>query len=205
MKPVLREALVVEGRYDKNTVSQVLDGLILETRGFGVFSDPELVALLRTLARQRGLVILTDSDSAGFLIRNRLRGALAGENVKHAYIPDIPGKERRKAAPSREGKLGVEGVPGQVILEALRRAGAAFEDGAPPASRGDITKADLYALGLSGTPDSDRRRAALKKRLGLPEGLSANALLEVLNALMTRAELERLTQGDPPGSAPPDA
>lgn len=198
MRPVLREALVVEGRYDKNTVSQVLDALILETRGFGVFTDPELVALLRTLARTRGLVILTDSDSAGFLIRNHLRGALAGENVKHAYIPDIPGKERRKSAPSREGKLGVEGVPGAVILDALRRAGAVFENESARHARGGITKTDLYALGLTGTAGSDARRAALKKKLGLPERLSANALLEVLNALMTPEELAALTRDGPP-------
>ena len=203
MRPVLREALVVEGRYDKNTVSQVLDALILETRGFGVFTDPELVALLRTLARTRGLVILTDSDSAGFLIRNHLRGALAGENVKHAYIPDIPGKERRKSAPSREGKLGVEGVPGAVILDALRRAGAVFENESAENesarhARGGITKTDLYALGLTGTAGSDARRAALKKKLGLPERLSANALLEVLNALMTPEELAALTRDGPP-------
>ncbi len=198
MKPVLREALVVEGRYDKNTVSQILDALILETRGFGIFSDPELAALLRTLARTRGLVILTDSDSAGFLIRNHLRGALAGENVKHAYIPDIPGKERRKSAPSREGKLGVEGVPGQVILDALRRAGATFENESVPNARGGITKASLYAMGLTGTPGSGARRAALKKKLNLPERLTANALLEVLNALMTPEELEALTRDGPP-------
>lgn len=198
MKPVLREALVVEGRYDKNTVSQVVDALILETRGFGVFSDPELVGLLRTLARARGLVILTDSDAAGFLIRGRLRGSLAGENVKHAYIPDIPGKERRKSAPSKEGKLGVEGVSGEIILDALRRAGASFEHESVPVNRGTITKAHLYALGLTGTTGSEAKRAALKKKLCLPQRLTTNALLEVLNALMDLETLEALTRDGPP-------
>ncbi len=197
MKPRVREALVVEGRYDKNTVLQAVDALVVETNGFGVFSDRERVELIRALARARGVVVLTDPDSAGFLIRNRLKGSLAGENVKHAYIPDIPGKERRKAAPSKEGKLGVEGVPGEVIVDALRRAGATFEKENAAERTGGVTKYDFYALGLSGRPDSEKRRAELKRGLDLPERLTANALLDVVNALMTREELERLIEAGP--------
>ncbi len=194
MKPRIREAVVVEGRYDKNTVSQAVDAVIVETRGFGVFSDAGCVALIRALARARGVVILTDSDAAGFLIRNRLKGQLTGENVKHAYIPDIAGKERRKAAPSKEGKLGVEGVPGEVILQALRRAGAVFEDEKEDAAEktGGVTKFDFYALGLTGKPGSAKRRAELLQRLGLPERMTANALLDVVNALMTPEEFYAL-------------
>lgn len=190
MKPRLKEAVVVEGRYDKNTLSQVIDGVILETSGFGVFKDDEILALLRRLAKERGLVILTDPDGAGFVIRNYLKGAIDPAQVKHAYIPDRPGKEKRKRAPGKEGKLGVEGMPPQVLLEALRRAGATFEEGEATASKGrSITKADLYAAGLSGTPDAAERRRALLKRLDLPEHLSPNALLQVLNALYSYEEL----------------
>ena len=193
MKPRIREAIVVEGRYDKNTVSQAVDALMIETEGFGVFSDREKLELIRKLAKKRGVVILTDPDSAGFLIRGRLKGALGGENVKHAYVPDVYGREKRKPAPSREGKLGVEGMDSRVILDALRRAGAVFEDeNAAPEARGGITKADLYELGLSGKPDSGKKRAELVKKLDLPERISANALLEVINALMTREELVSL-------------
>ena len=185
----IQEAIVVEGRYDKNTLSQVVDTVILETGGFGVFRNQELVALLRRLAEERGLIVLTDSDGAGFLIRGHLKSALPPDKVKHAYIPDVPGKERRKRAPGKEGKLGVEGMSPAVLEEVLRRAGATFLEeppgGSPP--RTVITKADLYLLGLTGTPDSARRRAALLRHLDLPEHLSTNALLPVLNALYDRA------------------
>ncbi len=185
----IQEAIVVEGRYDKNTLSQVVDTVILETGGFGVFRNQELVALLRRLAEERGLIVLTDSDGAGFLIRGHLKSALPPDKVKHAYIPDVPGKERRKRAPGKEGKLGVEGMSPAVLEEVLRRAGATFLEeppgGSPP--RTAITKADLYLLGLTGTPDSARRRAALLRHLDLPEHLSTNALLPVLNVLYDRA------------------
>ena len=185
----IQEAIVVEGRYDKNTLSQVVDTVILETGGFGVFRNQELVALLRRLAEERGLIVLTDSDGAGFLIRGHLKSALPPDKVKHAYIPDVPGKERRKRAPGKEGKLGVEGMSPAVLEEALRRAGATFLEepaggGVPKAA---ITKADLYLLGLTGAPDSARRRSALLRHLDLPEHLSTNALLPVLNALYDRA------------------
>ena len=184
----IQEAIVVEGRYDKNTLSQVVDTVILETAGFGVFKNQELVALLRRLAEERGLIVLTDSDGAGFLIRSHLKSALPRERVKHAYIPDVYGKERRKRAPGKEGKLGVEGMTPAVLEEVLRRAGATFleEEAGGRGPKGGITKADLYALGLSGGPDAARRRQALLKHLKLPEHMSANALLPVLNALYDR-------------------
>ena len=184
----IQEAIVVEGRYDKNTLSQVVDTVILETAGFGVFKNQELVALLRRLAEERGLIVLTDSDGAGFLIRSRLKSALPQDKVKHAYIPDVYGKERRKRAPGKEGKLGVEGMTPAVLVEVLRRAGATFleEEAGDRGPKGGITKADLYALGLSGGPDAARRRQALRKYLKLPEHMSANALLPVLNALYDR-------------------
>ena len=185
----IREAIVVEGRYDKNALSQVVDTLILETSGFGIFKNDELMALLRRLAETRGIVVLTDSDGAGFLIRSRIRSCLPKAGVKHAYIPDIQGKERRKRAPGKEGLLGVEGMSPQVLLEALRRAGATFlGEGTAAAAqeRPPITKADLFALGLSGGADASARRAALLQRLDLPAHMSANALLPVLNALYDR-------------------
>ena len=186
----IREVVVVVGRYDKNTLSQVVDAVILETSGFGIFNDREKRKLLQTLAEKRGLIVLTDSDGAGFLIRNHIKGFVDPSLVKHAYIPDIPGKERRKARASREGKLGVEGMRPQVLLDALTRAGATFEDESNvQTSSPRITKADLYALGLSGGAESARKRMELQRELELPERLSADALLDVLNALMDRDTL----------------
>lgn len=185
----VKEAIVVEGRYDKNTLSQIFDAVIIETSGFGIFSDSEKLELLRRLAQKRGLIILTDPDGAGFVIRNYLRGALDPKLVKHAYIPDVPGKERRKTAPSKEGTLGVEGMDAEMLIEALRRSGATFEGGTErPGRTHGITKADLYARGLSGGENSAQRRREFLKKLGLPEKLGGNALLEVLNALMERSE-----------------
>ena len=188
----LREVIVVEGRYDKNTLSQVVDAVILETSGFGIFNDREKRALLRRLALERGLIVLTDSDGAGFQIRNAIKGWVDPALVKHAYIPDIYGKERRKASPSKEGKLGVEGMRPELLLEALRRAGATFEDAEASPREAPITKADLYARGLSGGADSTRKRRELLARLDLPERLTANGLLDVLNALMSREDFYRL-------------
>ena len=189
----VREAIVVEGRYDKAAMASVVDAVILETSGFGIFSDREKLGLLRRLAEARGLVVLTDSDGGGFLIRRFLRESIDPALVKHAYIPDIPGKERRKRRPGKEGKLGVEGMSAETLLAALRRAGATIEgEDAPRTEHERLTKADLYALGLSGRADSAARRAALLRRLDLPERLTANALLEVLNVLITREELEAL-------------
>ena len=187
----IQEAIVVEGRYDKNTLSQVVDTVILETAGFGVFKNQELVALLRRLAEERGLIVLTDSDGAGFLIRSRLKSALPKDRVKHAYIPDVYGKERRKRTPGKEGKLGVEGMRPQQLEEALRWAGATFLDKAEERAmpRRHITKADLFTLGLSGGPGASEKRRALLQKLALPEHLSPNAMLEVLNALCSYEEL----------------
>lgn len=196
MKRRVREAIVVEGRYDKNALRQAVDAVVIETGGFGVFSDREKVELIKRLARARGVIIMTDPDGAGFLIRNRLKGALGGENVKHAYVPDISGKERRKAAPSKEGLLGVEGVGTERILEALVRAGATFEDENAAPAGGGITKADMYELGLSGGPGSRERRMRLVKKLELPARISANGLLEALNALMSLDELRELLLED---------
>ena len=174
----IQEAIVVEGRYDKNTLSQVVDTLILETGGFQIFKDPEKMALLRRAAERRGLIVLTDSDGAGFVIRNRIRGVIPARFLKHAYIPDIYGKERRKRQPGKEGKL----------------AGAAFlkEDAPERQNSPPITKADLFAAGLSGGPDSAVKRQALLKRLALPEHMSANALLAVLNGCYSREEAEEI-------------
>ena len=191
MKPKLREALVVEGRYDKNSILQVIDGVVLETRGFRVFRDRELKALLRFYAETRGIIILTDSDSAGFLIRNHLKGVIPADRVKHAYIPDIPGKEKRKTQPSKEGKLGVEGMPPELLLDALRRSGATFEgETSADSSEKPLTKADLYALGLSGRADSAAKRKALALRLGFPERMTADALLDAVNTMLLSGRLE---------------
>lgn len=189
----IREAIVVEGRYDRNTLSQIVDSPIFETRGFGIFRDKEQMALLRAVAVKRGLIVFTDSDGAGFVIRNHLKSAIPNRYLKHAYIPDIPGKEKRKAAPGKEGKLGVEGMTRDVILAALKASGATFEEG-KEMTAGGITKQDLCALGLSGGADSSRKRLALQKKLNLPEYLSANALLQALNVLYTMDELSDLVE-----------
>ena len=188
----IREAVVVEGRYDKNALSQVVDTLILETAGFGIFKDRDQMALLRRAAERRGLIVLTDSDGAGFVIRSRIKSCIPGQYLKHAYIPDVAGKERRKRTASKEGKLGVEGMRPEVLLEALRCAGATIEGEDAPLPGARITKADLYAAGLTGGADSRAARQRLLEQLDLPEHLSTNALLEVLNALMTREAFRNL-------------
>ena len=187
----IREAIVVEGRYDKNTLSQIVDAPILETSGFGIFKDKQQMALLRRIAETRGLIVFTDSDGAGFVIRNHLKSAIPGKFLKHAYIPDIPGKEKRKSAPGKEGKLGVEGMRPEIILEALRRAGATIkgEDVSPVHL---ITKQDLMELGLSGGQDASAKRLALLKKCGLPEHMSANAMLQALNLLYSLEELTEI-------------
>ena len=188
----IREAIIVEGRYDKNTLAQVVDAPILETSGFGIFHDSQRLALLRRLAETRGIIVLTDSDGAGFVIRNYLKGSIPPEQIKQAYVPDIRGKERRKQRPGKEGKLGVEGMRPEVLLEALRCAGATIEGEDAPLPGARITKADLYAAGLTGGADSRAARQRLLEQLDLPEHLSTNALLEVLNALMTREAFRNL-------------
>ena len=187
----IKQAIVVEGRYDKSVLSSFVDALIICTDGFRIFSDEDKITLLRKLQQQRGLIIFTDSDGAGFLIRNKLKGMLGSENITHAYIPDVFGKERRKAKPSKEGKMGVEGIDSQTLIKCLERAGAVIE-GEGAKERGGITKADLFADGITGRPDSALRRAALLKLMEMPEHTGTNALLEVINALYTVQEYKKL-------------
>ena len=184
----IRQAIVVEGKYDQNTLSQLVDTTIFQTRGFGVMRDKALLELRRKAARTTGLIIFTDSDGAGFVIRNFLKGALPKEGVLHAYIPDIPGKEKRKRAPGKEGLLGVEGMTKEILLEALENAGADLGGEAAKKPGDTITKFDLYTAGLSGRPDSAAKRAAFLEKLRFPAHMSANALLDALNLLYTREE-----------------
>ena len=189
----IKEAILVEGRYDKNTLSQVVDAPILETNGFGIFKDKKQMALLRQVAEKRGLIVFTDADGAGFVIRNHVKSAIPAKFLKHAYTPDIFGKERRKDKAGKEGKLGVEGMKPEIILEALRKAGATIEgeDGLP--SKG-ITKQDMMDLGLSGGTDAFSKRLMLLKKLNLPEHMSANALLQALNLLYSLEELTTIVE-----------
>jgi len=189
----IKEAIVVEGRYDKNTLSQIVDATILETSGFGIFKDKQQLALLRRVAETRGLIVFTDSDGAGFVIRNHIKSAIPGKYLKHAYTPDILGKERRKDSPGKEGKLGVEGMSREIILEALRKAGATIEGEAHIVAH-QITKQDMMALGLSGGPDASVKRLALLKKLSLPERMSPNAMLQALNLLYTLEELTTIVE-----------
>jgi ribonuclease M5 len=189
----IKEAIVVEGRYDKNTLSQIVDAPIFETRGFGIFKDKAQMALLRQVAQRRGLIVFTDADGAGFVIRNHLKSAIPGQYLKHAYTPDIFGKERRKSAPGKEGKLGVEGMRPEIILDALRKAGATFE-GENSAPVHQITKQDLMELGLSGGADASAKRLALLKKLDLPQHMSANAMLQALNVLYSLEELTAIVR-----------
>ena len=202
----VKEAIIVEGRYDKHKLSSLVDATIIETNGFAIFNNRDKLELLRRLARERGLIILTDSDSAGFLIRGRLASHIPPEQIKNAYIPDLYGKEKRKTTRSKEGKLGVEGMQPDILYAALKRAGAtiesdlaesAIENGdAPFKKSGKITKADFFELGLSGGADSADRRKKLQKRLELPEHLSSNGLLQVINALYDREDFLRLYKND---------
>ena len=187
----IREAIVVEGRYDKNTLSQIIDAPILETSGFGIMKDKAQLDLLRKVADARGLIVFTDSDGAGFVIRNFLKGAIPTDRLKHAYIPDIYGKERRKSAPRKEGKLGVEGMRPEIIMDALRKAGATVEGESVAGTARNITKQDLVELGLSGGQNSSEKRKKLLKKMQLPERMSSNAMLQALNLLM---DLEGLQQ-----------
>ena len=191
-------AVIVEGRYDKIKLSSVIDGIIIETEGFGIFNNKEKQRLIRRLAETKGLLILTDSDSAGFKIRSFIKGFVPAELIKHAYIPDIFGKEKRKTEASKEGKLGVEGVKAQVIIDALEKAGVLCEE-SEKTERREITKLDLYEDGLSGKPDSDALRKKLLKHLDLPERLTSNALVQILNTFLTfeeyKAAIEEITNG----------
>ena len=188
----IRQAIVVEGRYDKNTLSQIIDAPIFQTDGFQILKNKEQLDLLRRVARTRGLIVFTDSDGAGFVIRNFLKSAIEPQHLLHAYIPDVYGKEKRKTAPGKEGKLGVEGMTPEVILECLRRAGATVEGEAIASARRGITKQDLMELGLSGGADSSHKRKALVKKLGFPEHMSANAMLQALDLLYDLDTLKQM-------------
>ena len=189
----LGPVILVEGKYDKIKLGQIFDGTILTTDGFGIFKQKDKLDLLRRLAESRGLLVFTDSDGAGLVIRNYLKGAIPEGKLYHAYIPDLYGKEKRKAKGSKEGKLGVEGVPDAVIIKAVEQSGAL--SGERPVS-GNITTADLFELGLSGGAGSAKKRQVLLKVLELPENLSPNALLDVLNCIIDldalRVTIEKL-------------
>lgn len=180
----ISQAVIVEGKYDKIKLSSIIDGLIIETNGFSVFKDKEKQKLIRRLADEKGILIMTDSDSAGFKIRSFLGGSIPNDKIFHAYIPDIFGKEKRKTECSKEGKLGVEGVPVQVITEALERAGVLYEN-KETVDRREITNIDLYEYGLSGSPDCKQKKEKLLKYLDLPVRLSTSSLVKLLNTFMT--------------------
>lgn len=185
----IKEAIIVEGRYDVNKIKQLVDTVVIETGGFAIFNNKEKLALIRRIAAERGILVLTDSDGAGFVIRNYLRGAIPKEQIRHAYIPQISGKEKRKAKGSKEGTLGVEGVPNDVILHALQQAGV--ECLPDQSDKPRITKADFYAWGLTGMPGSNEKRKKLLRALDLPSHMTANALLEFINAVADYEQVQR--------------
>lgn len=187
------KVVIVEGKYDKIKLSSVLDAVIIETDGFGIFNNKEKQRLIRRLAETKGILILTDSDSAGFTIRSFIRGIVPAEQITHAYIPDIFGKEKRKTEPSKEGKLGVEGVSPQVIVEALQKAGVLCETTEETHSR-KITKLDFYEDGLTGRENSEQLRAKLLKHLGLPARLTTNAMIQVLNTFLTFEDYKKAVE-----------
>ena len=179
----IKQAVIVVGKYDKIKLSGIIDAPIIQTDGFGIFKDKELQQLIRMLAEKRGILVLTDSDSAGFKIRSFIGSTVDPKTIKHAYIPDIFGKEKRKTEPSKEGKLGVEGVSQEIIMQALANAGVLYENSAEPER--PITKTDLYDAGLTGGENSSEKRAALLRYYALPSRLSANSLVKVLNCITT--------------------
>ncbi len=190
----LQEAIVVEGKYDKNTLSQVVDTLILETKGFGIFKNKEQMELLRQIAKVKGLIVLTDGDGAGFVIRNRLISSIPTNQLKHAYIPDIYGKESRKSQSSKEGKLGVEGMSPEILREILLRAGGTLLD-ENFQNYEEITNLDLLHWGLTGGENSSDIRKKLQSSLNLPEKMSKKALLRLLNSCYSRKEVDDVING----------
>ena len=186
----IREVIVVEGRYDQNTLRQIVDATVVRTDGFAIFREPDKQEMLRRLAERRGIIVLTDADGAGKVIRGFLNGIVDPKNIKNAYIPDVFGKEKRKSFPSKEGKLGVEGMTPEIILRALECAGATMDDRESSAFGTPISKADLYRWGLSGGENSREKRRILQKQFALPERMSAGQLLQVLNIISSREEME---------------
>lgn len=188
----LKEAVIVEGKYDKIKLSSMIDAVIIPTNGFTVFKDRETLEIIRYFAAKTGIIILTDSDAAGFKIRSFLKGAIKNGNITNVYVPDIFGKEKRKTAPSKEGKLGVEGIEKEIILEAFRKAGINADDKQELSD--PITKLDLYERGFSGGKNSSEKRKKLLAELELPELLTAKGMIDILNTLMTRQEFLALAE-----------
>lgn len=187
----LTEAVIVEGKYDKIKLSNILDAFIIETNGFAVFKDKTKLSFIKKLAKERGIIILTDSDHAGFMIRNYISSGVPKEQIKNVYIPDIFGKEKRKNAPSKEGKLGVEGMTKEVIVEALSKAGVTSSKSV---CSDPVTTVDFYDLGLTGGAGSKAKRKALCKALDLPEFLSTSSLISCINNFMTKEEFYSVCQ-----------
>lgn len=187
----VKEAVIVEGKYDKIKLSNILDALIIETNGFGIYKDKERLNFIRNLAKERGLIIITDSDHSGFQIRNFIANCAKNGSVKHIYIPDVYGKERRKLQPSKEGKLGVEGISDEILIRLFSDNGIKYESSQP---REMITNYDLFEIGISGTPDAGKKKKKLLKQLELPEFLSTNSLLSCLNSMMSKAEFKKLAE-----------
>lgn len=187
----IKQAIIVEGRYDKITLSNLVDAVIIPTNGFSIYKDKETAELIKMFAEKTGVIILTDSDSAGIQIRNRLKSMIGAGEVINVYVPEIRGKEKRKRAPSKQGLLGVEGMTREVLLEAFRRAGVFAEEKC--GNKDPVTKADLLELGLIGSEHSSKLRAELQLKLGLPTGLSANMLLQAVNAMYSRGEFLEIT------------
>ncbi|MBR2100040.1 MAG: DUF4093 domain-containing protein [Eubacterium sp.] len=187
----IRQAVIVEGKYDKIKLENIIDAFILETNGFGIFKDKEKLSFIKKLADERGIIILTDSDHAGFMIRNHLTSAIPTEKITNVYIPDIMGKEKRKTSPSKEGKIGVEGMSKEILLEALNKANINCES----IEKGEeVTNYDLFELGLSGTPNAKQNKKKLLKKLELPEFLSTSSLLSCINNMMTREEFLKIAK-----------
>lgn len=187
----VKEAVIVEGKYDKIKLSNILDALIIETNGFGIYKDKERLNFIRNLAKERELIIITDSDHSGFQIRNFIANCAKNGSVKHIYIPDVYGKERRKLQPSKEGKLGVEGISDEILIRLFSDNGIKYESSQP---REMITNYDLFEMGISGTPDAGKKKKKLLKQLELPEFLSTNSLLSCLNSMMSKAEFKKLAE-----------
>lgn len=182
----IEQAVIVEGKYDKIKLSSILDAVIITTNGFSVMKNKEKLEIIRFYAQNKGIIILTDSDSAGFKIRNYLKGAIKNGKIINVYVPDIFGKEKRKAAPSKEGKLGVEGIDKEIILDAFKKAGVISYD--KDADNDPITRIDLYECGLSGGKNSSEKRKAILHKLGMPQLLTTTGMLEILNTMMSRSE-----------------
>lgn len=185
----LDKVVIVEGKYDKIKLSSIIDGIIIVTNGFSIFKDKEKLELIRMYAREKGIIILTDSDSAGFKIRGYLKSSVPNDRITNVYIPDVFGKEKRKLKPSSEGKLGVEGIEPELITEAFRKAGICFSENDIPSEKEPVTRADLFEFGLMGTDDSSKKRQQLLKKLGLPEKLSTTGMLEAINVMYSREEI----------------